>query len=328
MAKQETEGLFEGEIGRAIEMIKPGNGVRIIGAAGSGKSTVIAELVTRLERFGHTPRVINALRTQRNIPLAAIDALELATRPGRTRVVHLANALSAQLAAQHQPVIMIDDIQYVDQHSLAVLEDVLRRTDCPLVTSAPASTPLGQDHLALLARRSEAVIRLHPLSDSETSSLARRTLGNPLTRAAAARLVSASEGNPKLVVRIVQAAVLAGQLSLNGKEWKMTSDSLSNEHMAGTLEEMQSELSPEQVVALLPKPDTAPTANPAGVRLTPREVELSALAGEMTNWEIAEYLEISVRTVENHISNALRKTGTTSRAVLCELVRKTAGRGR
>jgi DNA-binding CsgD family transcriptional regulator len=55
--------------------------------------------------------------------------------------------------------------------------------------------------------------------------------------------------------------------------------------------------------------------------LTVREIEIAALAGHRSNSEIAEHLGISIRTVENHISNALRKTGSPSRSALFDLVR-------
>ena len=55
--------------------------------------------------------------------------------------------------------------------------------------------------------------------------------------------------------------------------------------------------------------------------LTVREIEIAALAGHRSNPEIAEHLGISIRTVESHISNALRKTGSPSRTALFDLVR-------
>ncbi len=58
--------------------------------------------------------------------------------------------------------------------------------------------------------------------------------------------------------------------------------------------------------------------------LTVREIEIAALAGHRSNPEIAEHLGISIRTVESHISNALRKTGSPSRAALFDLVRETS----
>ncbi|ELR96698.1 helix-turn-helix transcriptional regulator [Gloeocapsa sp. PCC 73106] len=53
--------------------------------------------------------------------------------------------------------------------------------------------------------------------------------------------------------------------------------------------------------------------------LSERELEiLQLVANGMTNLEISQNLEISKRTVDNHISNILTKTGTDNRV---ELVR-------
>lgn len=53
------------------------------------------------------------------------------------------------------------------------------------------------------------------------------------------------------------------------------------------------------------------------VTLSDREVQVIELvAGGLTNQEIAEQLEISKRTVDNHISNILTKTKTTNRVAL------------
>lgn len=53
--------------------------------------------------------------------------------------------------------------------------------------------------------------------------------------------------------------------------------------------------------------------------LSTRELEILGLVADgLTNSEIAQNLEISKRTVDNHISNILTKTGTDNRV---ELVR-------
>lgn len=53
------------------------------------------------------------------------------------------------------------------------------------------------------------------------------------------------------------------------------------------------------------------------VSLSEREVQIIDLvAGGLTNQEIAEKLEISKRTVDNHISNILTKTLTENRVSL------------
>jgi DNA-binding CsgD family transcriptional regulator len=51
--------------------------------------------------------------------------------------------------------------------------------------------------------------------------------------------------------------------------------------------------------------------------LSEREIQVIELvAAGLTNQEIAEELEISKRTVDNHISNILTKTGTSNRVAL------------
>lgn len=61
-------------------------------------------------------------------------------------------------------------------------------------------------------------------------------------------------------------------------------------------------------------------AERALAQLSAREREIGRLGGQLSNLEIAERLRLSKRTVENHISNALRKTGLTNRAELAELL--------
>lgn len=53
-----------------------------------------------------------------------------------------------------------------------------------------------------------------------------------------------------------------------------------------------------------------------GAELTAREREIATLAGYLTNADIATHLGISVRTVENHIANSMRKLGKNSRSDL------------
>lgn len=55
----------------------------------------------------------------------------------------------------------------------------------------------------------------------------------------------------------------------------------------------------------------------AAVSLSEREIQVVELvASGLTNQEIAEELEISKRTVDNHISNILTKTETDNRVAL------------
>ncbi|GAB4217291.1 MAG: helix-turn-helix transcriptional regulator [Synechococcales cyanobacterium] len=56
---------------------------------------------------------------------------------------------------------------------------------------------------------------------------------------------------------------------------------------------------------------------PSQTPLSDREVQvIELIASGLTNQDIAEKLEISKRTVDNHVSNILEKTGTNNRVAL------------
>jgi DNA-binding NarL/FixJ family response regulator len=82
-------------------------------------------------------------------------------------------------------------------------------------------------------------------------------------------------------------------------------------------------LTPEAQRALIK--DVLERGHEPGDELTPREQEIVKLAAEAhTNREIAEILELSEKTVENHRSNAMHKLGMRDRV---ELVRYAIRRG-
>lgn len=65
--------------------------------------------------------------------------------------------------------------------------------------------------------------------------------------------------------------------------------------------------------------DTSPTPTPSAipVTLSDRELQIIELiTNGLTNQEISEVLEISKRTVDNHVSNILTKTKTENRVAL------------
>ncbi|MCY1138908.1 LuxR C-terminal-related transcriptional regulator [Actinoplanes sp. Pm04-4] len=72
------------------------------------------------------------------------------------------------------------------------------------------------------------------------------------------------------------------------------------------------------------RPEPTPPALP-GLTAREREVLAHLMAGG-TNAEIAKTLVLSEKTISVHISNMLRKTGTTNRVQLAELARRHGAR--
>ncbi|MFE4079832.1 LuxR C-terminal-related transcriptional regulator [Paenarthrobacter sp. YIM B13468] len=242
--------MFDSEVQRILDFVGRGIGVRIIGAPGSGRTTVVRNVVANLEKTGMAIHFISGLRTHRSIPYAAIKSLGLELRPGRSGVMDMADALASQLSKPGKHVLIVDDIHLLDNESLAVLESVRRRSDCPLIVTAPDSGPISRGQLAVMNSGREALLQLDPLHFEQVHTLVTQVLGSAADADTTARILTKSGGNPRLVVRITETAALSELLIMRGGQWQMTGDTLWNDHLRGTLEALLADLAPEEVTAL------------------------------------------------------------------------------
>ncbi|WP_284986051.1 LuxR C-terminal-related transcriptional regulator [Arthrobacter sp. fls2-241-R2A-172] len=242
--------MFDSEVQRILDFVARGIGVRVVGAPGSGKTAVVNNVIANLEKTGVAVHFISGMRTHRGIPYSAIKGLGLDMRPGRSGVFDIADVFAAQLAKPGKHLMVADDIHLVDNESLAVLEAVRRRSDCPMVATAPDTWAFSKGQLAVLNQGREAHLQLDPLHYEQVHMLIAQVLGAPADAEATASILTKSAGNPRLIVRIAETASLSELLVLKDKQWRMTSGSLWNEHLRGTLEALLSELTAEEFTAL------------------------------------------------------------------------------
>ncbi|WP_367128655.1 AAA family ATPase [Saccharothrix sp. HUAS TT1] len=126
---------------------------------------------------------------------------------GDPRAVHVAvlNVVRA-LAARSPLVLAVDDVQWLDEPSAAVLEYALRRLAGEHVAvvlsvrSADGDAPLG-----LAGREDLTRLRLAGLSIGALHRLVRSRLGTPLSRPTLIRLRQACGGNPLYALEIARA---------------------------------------------------------------------------------------------------------------------------
>lgn len=242
--------VFDVEVQRVLDYVAHGIGVRIVGVPGSGKSTVVRNVIASLEKSGAMVHVIEGLRTHRNIPFSAIKSLGLDLRPGRSGVLDLADVLSSHLAMSGKHVLILDDIHFVDDESLAVLEAVRGRSSSPLIATAPENVTFSESQLAVLNHGREAVLQLDPLHYEQVHTLLSQVLGGSADADTTARILTKAAGNPRLIVKIAETASLSDLLVRRGGLWRMTGETLWSDHLRGTIEGLLAELTADEFTGL------------------------------------------------------------------------------
>lgn len=117
--------------------------------------------------------------------------------------------LVAQIAATRPLVLLLDDLHWADEDSLALLEHLLSIPRLMVVATAGSPSSSGQDRLGRLLRRIQGSSVTHlwlgPLSQTESAQLVLRALPTPsLPAATMEQMVIEAAGNPFLLAKLAQ----------------------------------------------------------------------------------------------------------------------------
>ena len=131
-----------------------------------------------------------------------LEAAERANAPRvdpqeqRSRVFGAVRDLLARLGEQRPLVLVVDDLQWADRDSFALLEEVLREPDAPRLLFVGTARRLPEE--AAQVRRALRLVPLGPLPQADAESLAAQVLATvPASdRAAAATVAREAAGHP------------------------------------------------------------------------------------------------------------------------------------
>jgi tetratricopeptide (TPR) repeat protein len=127
------------------------------------------------------------------------------------------------LAAKGPVALLLEDLQWADQASLAFVEDLLDRlSDAPLLVFATARSELIEQRPALFSGRNVARIEPRGLISSDVAALARWIAGRPLPEALTKALAERTAGHPLFVEQIVLELKDHGRLEGEVGELPMT----------------------------------------------------------------------------------------------------------
>ncbi|WP_334172739.1 helix-turn-helix transcriptional regulator [Sinomonas sp.] len=254
--------MFEQVTDRVLRYVARNLGVRIVGAPGSGRTSVAKRVVDELE--GHGTRVYSVFATPSlaEVPFAGIISMGIDLRPRAAGILGIADLLSEHVSRIGSRVIVVDDIESLDRESLAVIDIVQKRTEVPLVVTMGDVPFESRIPAVVLGRWPEATVALAPLRYEQVNALVLQMLGAPAEVDVPARILAKSGGNLRLAVRIVETAVLSERLVLRDGKYAMTGGSLMNEHLHATVEAMLHGLRPEEFKALTTMAVLGPTPAP------------------------------------------------------------------
>jgi hypothetical protein len=159
----------------------------------------------------------------------------------RRRVFSAVRELLARIGTRHPLVIVIDDLHWADEDSLALLDSVMRPPDAPCLFLVGTAWPRGDQPPIQFGGTLRRMV-LAPLGERETTELTRalcRASNDTITDATTATIVRESAGHPMFVAELVRHAVLRGDAGTAGDDVRL--DDVLAERI-GALEPSEREL--------------------------------------------------------------------------------------
>ncbi|NUS64306.1 MAG: AAA family ATPase, partial [Saccharothrix sp.] len=247
----ELAAVFE-----AVERVPAAGLVAVVvsGEPGIGKSSLLAEVCRRLRERGCAVAAAESDDVSRRIPYAAVatalrsvpvggvgpaggavraalEALELT--PGQDaswfgRSCELVARVLTGLAAERPAALVLDDVDQVDDDSLAMLAVVLRRvTAAPLVLITAVRehhrNPGVEELLDRVERHADVVrVRLAPLSGGDVARIVETVLGTPVDDGLAHEVHQRADGNPFFAVEIARSLRELDLVAVDGDRARLT----------------------------------------------------------------------------------------------------------
>lgn len=210
--------IGRGEELRAVATALAGRGCVIAGPAGVGKTRLADDVIAGIAPGRSVIRVV-ATRSAGTLPFGAVTHLFAGGGPP---VIGDAIAALRDERWGPDPVVLVDDVQWLDEASAALVLAIATTGVAPLLVTLRTNEPAPSAVVALWKERHLDRVDLQALSDDEVDLLVDDLLGAPSSAQAHEWIRRLADGNPLYVTELVGDARRTGRLELRDGRWHLT----------------------------------------------------------------------------------------------------------
>lgn len=207
------------QVDRARVLMTSGQGVLLTGEPGVGKTRLLDEILRLLADDGWSTECFVASAATRSVPFGPLISLLPADATDRTQQTAGVRRALTERADGRRTALAIDDVNLLDDASLACLVDLVHHSDVVVIATARSTEAMPADLTALWAGDAMVRIDVDPLDRAESAELTELLLRGTPSPELAAQVWERTRGVPLFVRELLLDAAAQRLLISRAGRW-------------------------------------------------------------------------------------------------------------